>query len=419
MHIWLGMLAGLIFFMICLSGTVAMFRMEIVKWQNSLLVNSPVTSGCALNADQAFRELNEQLSGSPPRRLSLPALTGGFYELRLQDGRRLKLFGCEPILVEESTGIGDYLVNLHTRLFVGDAGRWVVGALGILMLLSIISGVLAHRKLFSRFAASIVQMRWRGHSRRRISDAHKLLGLWLIPFHLMIAGTGAWLGLISLVDTDGGSREQQVMQVPPFATPPALMPLLTIAKENLPDIQPVFIDFFPDRGHISIRGNIRHALVRRHSAEVLFSGSQGSVLSVHDPRELPATSWLAQTMMPLHVGDWRGLGVKVVYAVLGLGATLMIAFGLWLWGNRRMQTAGNWFPAGTQAHDALLAGMATIVLVSIVPPFLTGASARLYQGLGWPGFFTSLTALSWFVYLCLRLRRWPFKDRTIQTGTSN
>ncbi|MEX1033155.1 MAG: PepSY-associated TM helix domain-containing protein [Cellvibrionaceae bacterium] len=423
LHVWLGVLAGLIFFLISVSGCVAMFRMEIVQWHQSRLGDTVTVGDCTVDADQAMRELSEKLQGSPPRRLSLPALTGGYYELRLVDGRRLMLHACTANILAQTAGIGDYLVNLHTRLFLGKAGRWVVGSLGLLMFLSTLSGLVAHRKLFTQFGSSLLQMRWRGHSRRRLSDAHKLLGLWLIPFHLMIAGTGAWLGLITFVDIGGvdrggGQAQQQIAQASPFTQAPALEPLLAIAQQTLPDLTPVFIDFFPDKGQVSIRGNIGNALVRRHSAEVLFDASQGAVLSVYDPRQLKTASWLAQAVMPLHVGDWRGLGVKVIYVVLGLGTTVMIALGLWLWGNRRLQSAGIVIPAGTQARDALVASLLVMVLVSCLPILLTGQLGRIYASLAWPEFFAALIASSLVVYAGLRLWRCRTQRRIIANGAA-
>lgn len=63
---------------------------------------------------------------------------------------------------------------------------------------------------------------------------------------------------------------------------------------------------------------------------------QGQLLGVYDPRQLTTGDWFAQSIMPLHKGDWLGVELRIFYAVMGLGTSLMIGMGFWLWVNRRL-----------------------------------------------------------------------------------
>jgi len=383
LHVWLGVAAGLALLLLCLSGSLAVFRVEIGQWAaGGLPASEP---GCQLDADQALHRLRGQLGDdpSPIRRLSLPALTGGHLELRLANGRRAQADVCGRPLSGLRTQVADFLVNLHTRLFLGKSGRWVVGLFGLLMLLSLASGLLAHRRILRQWFT----LR-RGRSLRLTgSDAHKLLGLWILPFHLLTAASGAWLGLASLLPVPVIKGVKAAAQAP-YERPLGLQAMLDQAGERLPGLQPVFFDFFPERGQVSLRGNLPGELVQRYSAELLFDGQRGDLLGVHDPRRLRGLAWWNQAMMPLHLGDWAGVSLRWLYALLGLGSAALIWLGLWLWGDRRRHVAGALLPRGRWAGLGLR-GASAALLASLLLPWLLwrwagrgfelGASAWLWS----------------------------------------
>lgn len=396
-HIWLGIGAGLLLLLLSISGSLAVFRVDIGQWAHGALP-APSTA-CALTPDAALARLREELDGSTAiRRLSLPALTGGYYELRLKDGARAAIDPCGALLGGDRAQVGDYFVNLHTRLFMGKSGRWIVGGIGLLMLGSILTGVLTHRKLFSQLFT------WRRQRslRLRLSDSHKLLGVWLLPFHLLIAASGAWLGLSTLLPGGGAAKGASATPAPSYTAAPELEPLLARARAAMPGLTPVFIDFFPERGHVSVRGNLPGHLAQRHRAEVLFD-ARGAVLGRHDPRELPGGAWLSQAMMPLHLGDWSGAAVRWLYFACGIGTSLLIWYGLRLWAERLTRAHGSLWRKGKAATIGLTSAAVAILGANLLPPLFKwmnldmpglGATAFLVT-FGVVGLAVGLSRLEW------------------------
>lgn len=362
LHVWCGAGAGLFILLLCLSGSLAVFRLEISQWVAGGL-SAP--ANCTLAADSALATLRSRLQEAPDsggllRRLSLPELTGGYWELRLANGERAQADLCGNALQGPRSQTADFLVNLHTRLFMGKAGRWIVGLFGVLMLLSLVSGVLLHRKLLRQ----LFTLRTGKSPRLVRSDGHKLLGIWLLPFLLLTAFSGAWLGLSTLVAT-AEIKGVKAAATPAYTTPAGLEQMLDDARKQLPGLVPVFIDFFPDKGHVSVRGNLPGHLVQRYSAEVLYAGHSGVLLGVHDPRQLEGLGWWHQAMMPLHLGDWSGMSLRWLYAVLGLACCVLTWLGLWLWADRRLKVAGNLLPRGRLAGWVFTAGVSTALLTAL------------------------------------------------------
>lgn len=361
-HVWLGVAIGLLLLTLCISGSVAVFRAELALWASGM--PSP-SDECALPARDAFERLRVMLpEDGQVRRLSLPPLTGGYFELRMVDGRRAAIDACGDAVPTQQAEIAAFIVNFHTRFFAGKTGRGLIGVLGALMLLSILSGVLVHRKLLRQL---FTLRRGRG-PRLLLSDGHKMLGVWLLPFHLLVAVTGAWLGITTWLPVPG-VNDAAALNVPLIAVRHAVTPdeMLNVASQALQGIEPVFIDFPPRSGIVSVRGNLPGYPVQRYAAEVRFDATDGKLLGVHDPRRLEGLL-LAQTlMMPLHFGDWTGPVLRWVYFALGLGSAVLIWLGLRLWADRREHAGGVLWPAGGRVRRFVGALSGGAVAVSVLP----------------------------------------------------
>ena len=211
LHSWTGVALGLFLYVVAFTGCFALFHSEIHTWedpgQRLTLAENPVP------IDATFRQwVEETADGGKIEfvRFDNPSVYtpyyGGFVSVRDEAGevhfhdQRWNASDGTP-LEHRDHGLSTWLLDFHRDLmwpdFLGGriAGRSIVGIAGIAMMLLIVTGVVAHTKireeLFTlRFFRS-VRLKWQ--------DAHKVFGLWGLPFHSMIAVTGAWLGVVALL----------------------------------------------------------------------------------------------------------------------------------------------------------------------------------------------------------------------------
>lgn len=95
-----------------------------------------------------------------------------------------------PARVRDTFG-GDFLYRLHYELHMPPVwGRWLVGAATMAMLVTLISGVITHRRIFADFFT----FRPKKGGRRAWLDAHNILGVPALPYHLMMhtAASSCW-----------------------------------------------------------------------------------------------------------------------------------------------------------------------------------------------------------------------------------
>ncbi len=388
-HSWLGVITGLLIFVLCVSGAVSVFKDELAAWVEA----SVQPAGARPDVDQAW-QLFAAAVGDPAaiRRLELPAAGRG-YRLRTTDGRRFRLDALGQARSEpESHRLDDFLVNYHTRFFLGHGGRWFIGTVGLCLLASVITGVLVHRRLLK---ALFVQ-RW-GHSPRLAqSDAHKSIGVWGLPFHLIIALTGFWLGLHDVLIPEPAGPKSAAYSVPPAdradfwtdlpdSATPRPSELIAYTQKRIPGFEPLFLDF---RGsaraaeRVEVRGNLPGRLVRRHEAGAVFQRAGEWTVSLADPARMAPLRRADLVMAPLHFGDYGGGVLRWLYALLGMAAAGLALTGTLMWLSRRSGDSAAVYTravvlvaGGCVVATAALPLLALLAAAGVGPAF--GGSMRL------------------------------------------
>jgi hypothetical protein len=84
--------------------------------------------------------------------------------------------------------------SAHSLHLPRSWGGFIVGLTGV-ALLSLISGILSH----PRVLRDAFHLRLGGSRRLQEADLHNRLGVWALPFHVIVSLTGALLGLSTII----------------------------------------------------------------------------------------------------------------------------------------------------------------------------------------------------------------------------
>jgi uncharacterized iron-regulated membrane protein len=192
-HSGLGLVAAALIYIVCLSGTAAVFLNELRLWEEPAV---PTQTHASPQAVQAFAEaLTKAHPKVPFIYLGLP--TDDMPRLHAYVGEQVFVADAQGrIAVEASAPWAHFLEHLHIYLHLPETlGLIVVGLIGAALTGLIVSGFLAHPKIFRDAFA----FRWAGAKRLSQADLHNRLSVWGAPFHLVVAWTGAYIGLASLL----------------------------------------------------------------------------------------------------------------------------------------------------------------------------------------------------------------------------
>ena len=224
-------------------------------------------------------------------------------------------------------------------------GLLIVGLTGVALLSSLISGLLAHPRIFKDAFA----LRWGRSKRLQQADLHNRLGVWALPFHIVVSLTGALLGLATLIigvlamaAYDGDSDKAFATILGPRAVAtgqpgpvPDIAPMVASVVSEKPNAELVSVHF----KRIATSGQLVNLTMRTpgHLAfgnAYHFDGS-GKPMGDGGLEEGGVGQQILGVLQPLHFGWFGGLGTKVIYAILGLALTIVTQTGVAIWLSRR------------------------------------------------------------------------------------
>ncbi|KQW20467.1 peptidase [Afipia sp. Root123D2] len=231
------------------------------------------------------------------------------------------------------------MLKLHTDMFAGLPGKLFLGFMGILFCVAIISGIFI-------YAPSMRKLKFGTYrrERRRVVrwlDIHNLTGILLVIWMLVVGFTGVintWADLVIKVWQFGQLAEMtaQYKDKPLSANPTSIEAAVRTARQAEPDMKPAFVAFpgtiFSSKTHYAVfmRGNM--PLTAKLLKPALIDAETGKLT---DSRPLP---WYVATLLvsqPLHFGDYGGMPLKIIWAVLDIITIVILITGLYLWLRRR------------------------------------------------------------------------------------
>lgn len=251
----------------------------------------------------------------------------------------------------EGGGIMDFLLKLHTDMFLGLPGMLFLGLMGLLFFVALVSGVV----LYAPFMRKLPFGTLRTSRSRRLKwlDYHNLLGIVALCWASVVGVTGVINTLATPIiqlwqadDLADVTARYNEMNVPSPARLASLHHAVETAKAAAPGMRPQFVAFpgvaFSSKHHYAVFLQGDTPLTKKLLTPALIDAETGELSAI---RPMP---WYAQALLlsqPLHFGDYGALPLKILWAVLDLFTILILGSGLYLWLGRR--TA----PAGMPVHE--------------------------------------------------------------------
>lgn len=349
-HAAIGLLAGALLYIVCLSGSLLVFYEE---WQRFEQATPPQMTEIDPDAVQRGMEaMMAHEAGKPP--------TTHFYvdmplaELPttrvITDTAAFHLDAEGRLAGAEEIEWSNFLYGLHYTLNIpvaeGLVGITLVGILGMLMLALAVSGLIAHPRIFR----DAFQLRARSSGGVALADWHNRLSVWTLPFGLAISLTGAVIGLSSITayaaaalfyDGDVEAVYATIFGEEPEPNPAkALLPDIATAlrymKANHPEVRLTYVTVHEPgtRGqHVQITGEHSRRLIY---GETYAFDVRGRFIGTSGMSDGALGKQAAASNYRLHFGNYGGLPVKIVYFLLGLALTAVAATGTYIWlGKRR------------------------------------------------------------------------------------
>ena len=236
-------------------------------------------------------------------------------------------------------GVMYFLFRLHYDLFAGLPGALFQGVMGLTLVASLISGAVLYGPFMRKLRFGVV--RRDRSARTRWLDLHNLLGVVTLAWVLVVGITGAINTLAIPIFGHWQSTELAAMTAPyrdrpPLAERGSVDQALAAAQGAEPEMDLAFLAFpgndFASPHHFVAYMRGATPLTSKLLKPVLIDARTGAVT---DTRELPWYVTALLVSQPLHFGDYGGMPLKIVWALLDVLAIVVLGSGVYLWLKRR------------------------------------------------------------------------------------
>lgn len=338
-HAWTGLITGLIILIISVTGAVVIFKPEIERVVEPGMnqVHRVDPDAPRLPVDEVVARFLAAEPGSEVTGIRMPNVPGSHWS----HGPAMTLLvrndawkgGTWDVLVDPVTAEvlgrrrqgdswGQWLRDFHVRLFYGYWGRVFIGAFGLVMLLSTVTGLV----IFTRFnkGSWLPSIRWGRGPRIVVADWHKTIGMATLVLNLIFAATGAVLGLENLYhrylkeETERAERPQRTGP----DTPGILEACVVKATQIIPGATVASQMSLPRDDRPVVTVHVEHptlSLIREHTSYVTFNSQTGQVIEAYNAADSGAAARLYYANEPLHFGRFGGsLTMKLIYAAMGV-----------------------------------------------------------------------------------------------------
>jgi uncharacterized iron-regulated membrane protein len=368
-HTWSSLICTLFLLIVCITGLPLVFSDEIDHWSTphtyaSLPADAPRASldrlaeiGHQMYPDQVIDSFfvdddePQVYLWMVPSFEALKANPKVMHFIRF-DARTAQVLETSKSLEEQQHTFMGVMLTLHTELFAGLPGELFLAVMALLFVIAIVSGGVLYGPFMKKIDFGTVRQ-GRGQ-RLKWLDVHNLLGISVLAWTLVVGLTGV----------------MNELSVPLFG----LWEQTDVARmlsqwKDAPDI-PVSALSSPQAAYETaqraVPGNVVTSLVYPRPLSIGESAGPSQYLlwshgashlreRLFDPILVNArtgTLSLAATMpwylralevsRPLHFGDYGGLPLKILWAILDFITIVVLGSGLYLWIARRRTRATRW-----------------------------------------------------------------------------
>ncbi len=368
-HKWSSLVCTLFMLLLCITGLPLIFHHEIEHLLDTQVeaphmpADTPRASlDQVLAAAQAYHpDRIAQFASRPSDDDALwlvtltpgPAPTGDFKTVAV-DARTAQPLQRQPM----DQGFLYVMRRLHVDLFAGLPGKLFLGLMGVLLLVAIVTGVVLYAPFMRKVAFG--EVRRTKSPRLKWLDLHNLLGIVTLVWALVVGSTGVlntWANMLIMywqydqlstllapyagqppVTAAERSTLQASMEAATAHTPG--MKLSFVALPGTPFSSPYHTGFF-------FRGST--PLTSRLLQPVLVDARTAQVTAA------PQLPWYLTAVLvsqPLHFGDYGGIPMKVLWALLDVATIVVLGSGLYLWLRRKSPAAASNTPPQPKAQGA-------------------------------------------------------------------
>lgn len=360
LHRYMGLVLAVLLFVSGCTGAAITFSSEIDSALNPSL-RQVEPQAPKVTIDEFAANGRQALPDHSIRLIAFPEASGEAVEVWYR-GSRMRAYmnpfsGTVLGVRDTHNSLVGTLVDLHINLFAGDAGKVVIGWLGVATIPLIMLGLWLWWPKRSRWGQAF-KVKWDAAPVRVWWDTHKVVGAIASAFLLTIAITGGAMALFDSVTeplfvaaTGEGATKPTPLSSRSTGALASLDVMVSQARAIYPEGQLTRI-VMPagSQGAVAVRMRLPGEIHQLGRTFIFFDQYEGKLLRNDNIFEANSAARIYSWMYPLHTGFYGGTATRLLNVLFGLSLAFLGLSGCWIWvrnavAKRRAKAHREEFPA--------------------------------------------------------------------------
>ncbi|PRY43047.1 putative iron-regulated membrane protein [Spirosoma oryzae] len=354
LHLWLGLISGLVVFIVALTGSLLVFREELEPLTDPrFFMVSPPAAGHRQSLDALVETISTTFPDKKISRVIRESAADRTVVVELKQSKKAKdilAVALNPYTGEivatrqEQDAFFPTVLRLHRYLCLGETGKVITGISCSLFLIIMLTGLVLwwpNRKNCSqRF-----RIKWNASAKRLTWDVHAVVGFYVLPFIFLIAATGLiwsykWVNNLLFLAFDGKpqvKREAPVnLSAAGMTTMGRLERVYVQTNQRLPH-PGRFTLIFPETDSLSLTvSKVDETAAVSNVVDMLYfdyrtGQSTGQQLYSETTRGFKAR----RLIFPIHTGSLLGWPTKLIALLVAILTTTLPLTGFYIWWGKR------------------------------------------------------------------------------------
>ncbi|WOK36809.1 PepSY-associated TM helix domain-containing protein [Sphingomonas sp. C3-2] len=406
-HGWVGIISGLALFIAFYAGAITMFETPLQRWASppSRLAPAPslertpelVAKVLAAHPEAAKGyELHLQTDSANPARMSWTVRgEGGDHDAGTTHYAALTPDGGLQVESRGPSEVAELIDVLHQQVglpFAHEVSMPIMGAIALLYMVAIVSGLIV---LLPSLVSDLFALRLGRNVKRMWLDMHNVVGLFSLPFHIIMALTAIVFAFHDqFYDAQDaafgrGERPAVTQSIPVTASPLPPAQIVARLRQQAPGFTPLRLDYHQDPGEPATLRVEGHDARYGHRAPTYGIAGvdpyDGTIIGTdYMPGHQDGWSATVTSFFALHFGNFGGNPIRWSYFLLGIAGAFLFYTGNLLWvesRRKRERKAG----AVVQSRSTRILGALTVgvpigciagISVTLAAAKLLGEAAR-------------------------------------------
>ncbi|WP_145857532.1 PepSY-associated TM helix domain-containing protein [Pedobacter suwonensis] len=348
LHLWLGLITGLVLMVVALSGCLLTFEdeLELVFFKERHFV-SP--SRQRLSADSIFNIANSIYPDKKVSKLILEAEPERSAEARIGKGPEMKVAYLNPyngaVLYKGlfQKQFFRAVRNLHRYLLLNQTGKAITGISCCICLFLTISGIMIWWPANKKAIKQRFKIKWNAKNKRLNWDLHAVTGFYLSFFLILITLTGLVMSYNWAENLIYKLADGKVMKE---LSPKNLVKSKKANPGILQTIEGSMNKLYPNPGRLNFNISPKSGLAimaQKESEELppgctnaaYFDGKTGRIIRQRPFASVSLGTKIKKYVLPVHAGSIYGLGTKILAFVVALFTASLPITGFMIWLSKR------------------------------------------------------------------------------------